>query len=176
MAESAVAQLVTEPPRRRRNPLLILIGLVTLPVLILDQVTKLVVSSRMELFESIAIIPHWVDITYTRNSGAAFSMFTNLPGWFRGTFLAGLALVAIVVLIVLIARSDGLTLTTLAFALILAGASGNLIDRGVRGQVVDFVRLHYYEWNYPIFNVADSAITIGVALIVLSSLRGAKKD
>jgi len=175
MSEQAVVQLASEPPGRRRNPLL-LIGLVTLPVLVLDQVTKLLVSSRMELFESIAIIPHWVDITYTRNSGAAFSMFTNLPGWFRGTFLAGLALVAIVVLIALIARSDGLTLTTLAFALILAGASGNLIDRGLRGQVIDFVRVHYYEWNYPVFNVADSAITIGVALIVLSSLRSSKQD
>jgi len=176
MSESAVAQLVIEPARRRRNPLLILLGLVTLPVLVLDQVTKLVVSSRMELFESITIVPHWVDITYTRNSGAAFSMFTNLPGWFRGAFLAGLALVAIVVLIVLIARSDGVTWTTLALALILAGASGNLIDRGLRGQVVDFVRVHYYDWNYPIFNVADSGITIGVALIVLSSLRSPKKD
>ena len=176
MSESAVAQLVIEPARRRRNPLLIALGLVTLPVLVLDQVTKLVVSSRMELFESIPIIPHWLDITYTRNSGAAFSMFTNLPGWFRGAFLAGLALVAIVVLMVLIARSDGVTLTTLAFALILAGASGNLIDRGLRGQVIDFVRVHYYEWNYPVFNVADSAITIGVALIVLSSLRSSKQD
>ena len=176
MPDSAVAPLAAEPPVRTRRPLLLLLGLVTLPVLVLDQVSKLIVSSRMELFESIAIVPHWLDITYTRNSGAAFSMFTNLPGWFRGAFLAGLALAAIVVLIALLARSDRPTFTTVAFALILAGASGNLIDRGLRGQVVDFVRVHYYDWNYPIFNVADSSITIGVGLIILSSLLNQKKD
>jgi signal peptidase II len=163
-------------PARRRNPLLAMLGLVTLPILVLDQATKLFVSSHMDLFESIPVIPNWIDITYTRNAGAAFSMFTTLPGWFREAFLVSLSMVAIVVLLVLIARSDGYSLTTFAFALILAGAGGNLIDRGLRGQVIDFIRVHYYDWNYPIFNVADSAISIGVALIILSTLRGEKKS
>ncbi len=170
MSESAVVQSETAPRAHRRSPLLILVGLVALPVLILDQATKLYVSSHMELFESIPVIPHWLDITYTRNAGAAFSMFTNLPGWFRGAFLVSLSLGAIVVLIALIARSEEISVTTFSFALIMAGAAGNLIDRGIRGQVVDFIRVHYYDWNYPIFNVADSAITIGVALLILSSL------
>jgi len=163
-------------PARRRSPLFAMLVLVSLPVLVLDQATKLFVSSHMDLFESIPVIPNWIDITYTRNPGAAFSMFTNLPEWFREAFLVTLSLAAIVVLIVLIARSDGFTLTTFAFALILAGAGGNLIDRGLRGQVIDFIRVHYYDWNYPIFNVADSAISIGVALIILGTLRGEKKS
>lgn len=176
MPDSAVAEIAPAAATRSRSPLLILLGLVALPVLILDQLTKYYVNTRMELYESIPVIPHWFDITYTRNPGAAFSMFANLPGWFRGAFLVTLSLSAIVVLLVLIARSEKLTLTTFAFALILAGASGNLIDRGIRGQVVDFLRVHYYDWNYPIFNVADSAITIGVALIILSSLRSEKEQ
>jgi signal peptidase II len=163
-------------PARRRSPLLSMLGLVSLPVLVLDQATKLFVSSRMDLFESIPVIPNWIDITYTRNPGAAFSMFTNLPGWFREAFLVTLSMAAIVVLLVLIARSDSVSLTTVAFALILAGAGGNLIDRGLRSQVIDFIRVHYYDWNYPIFNVADSAITVGVTLIILSTLRGEKKS
>jgi signal peptidase II len=163
-------------PARRRNPLPVLIGLVALPVLLLDQATKLYVSSHMELLESIPIIPHWLDLTYTRNSGAAFSMFANLPGWFRGAFLMTLSIVAIIVLLILIARSDGLSVTTFSLALIMAGAAGNLIDRLLRGQVVDFIRVHYYDWNYPIFNVADSAITIGVALLLLMSLRSQDKQ
>jgi len=175
MSDSAVAQTDVVAVARRHSPLLILLGLVSLPVVVLDQATKLLVSSHMELFESIPVIPNWLDITYTRNSGAAFSMFTNLPEWFRSAFLMTLSLVALVVLIVLIARSEGLSLTTFAFALILAGAAGNLIDRGLRGQVIDFIRVHYYDWNYPIFNVADSAITIGVGLIILSTLRSEKK-
>ncbi|MGO9453054.1 MAG: signal peptidase II [Candidatus Binataceae bacterium] len=176
MPESAVAELDSiAPARRRRNPLSILLGLVAIPVLILDQATKFYVSSHLDLFESIPVIPHWFDITYTRNPGAAFSMFTNLPGWFRGAFLVTLSLAAIVTLLILIARSDGVSVTTFSFALILAGAAGNLIDRGLRGQVVDFIRVHYYDLNYPIFNIADSAITIGVALIVLTSLRSTEK-
>jgi signal peptidase II len=171
MPDSAVAELAPMTAARR-NPLLIMLGLVVVPVLLLDQITKYYVSSHMDLYESIPVIPNWFDITYTRNSGAAFSMFANFPGWFRGAFLVTLAIGAVVVLLVMIARSDGINLTTFALALILAGASGNLIDRGLHGQVVDFLRAHYYDWNYPVFNVADSSITIGVTLVLLSSLFG----
>jgi signal peptidase II len=133
------------------------------------------VASRLELYENVPIIPHYLDITYTQNPGAAFSIFTDLPPWFRIAFLMTLATVAIVALAVLIARSDGIDLTSVAFAFILAGALGNLIDRiRIHGRVIDFIRVHYYGWNYPIFNVADSAISIGVTLIVLGMLFGGK--
>ncbi|SRR5579885_252468 len=175
MPESALAEMVSPARTHRRSPLLFLMVLVVLPILILDQATKLYVSGHMELFESVSIIPHWLDITYTRNSGAAFSMFANLPPWFRIAFLMALSVIAIVVLMVLIARSDSVNITTFSFALIMAGAAGNLIDRGLRGQVVDFIRVHYFDWNYPIFNVADSAITVGVALLILSTVLSQEK-
>jgi signal peptidase II len=163
MPESAPA-----PPRR--SPLLRLLCLITIPVLVLDQATKLVVRTHMNLYQSIAIVPHLLDLTYTLNPGAAFSMFVWLPPWIRLAFLVGMNLSAIVVLMVLLWRSDRVDLNTIAYALIIAGAAGNVIDRGIRGEVIDFIRVHYYGWNYPIFNVADSAITIGVALILVTSL------
>jgi signal peptidase II len=83
-----------------------------------------------------------------------------------------LASAAIVVLLVLIVRAERVSASSIAFALILGGAAGNLIDRAIRGRVIDFVRVHYYDLNYPVFNVADSAISIGVALIVLAAIFG----
>ena len=80
---------------------------------------------------------------------------------------------AIIVLAVLIVRSERVSTISVAFALVMGGAAGNLIDRAFRGgQVIDFMRAHYYDLNYPIFNVADSAISIGVALIILASFFG----
>ncbi len=175
MPELAVTPMETATMAHRRSPFLILLGLVSIPIVLLDQLTKHYVSTHMAIYQTIPIIPHWLDITYTRNSGAAFSMFTGLPPWFRGAFLTTLAATAILVLIVLIARSERVTLTSFAFALILAGAGGNLIDRSLYGQVIDFIRAHYYDWNYPIFNVADSAISIGVATVLLSSVFSSKQ-
>jgi signal peptidase II len=157
------------PPR---PPFLFLLGAITIPVIVLDQVTKLLVQGHMALYESIALIPNYLDITYTLNPGAAFSMLSEAPPWVRIVFLLTMACAAIVVLIVLIVRAERVSMNSVAFALILGGATGNLIDRAIRGRVIDFMRAHYYDLNYPVFNVADSAITIGVALIVLASFFG----
>lgn len=156
--------------RARASVIAILLGLIAAPVLILDQASKLYVAGHMALYETIPVIPNWFDITYTRNPGAAFSMFVAMAPWIRGAMLMGLSVTAIVVLTVLIVRSDRIDINSIAFALILAGAAGNLIDRVMRGQVIDFIRVHYYDLNYPVFNIADSAITIGVALVILSTL------
>jgi signal peptidase II len=144
---------------------------ITLPVLLLDQLTKLYIARHLFLHQDVVLIPHWLDITYTLNPGAAFSMFAGMPAWFRSSLLLGLAAAAIVVLIVLLIRDPRLSLTSAALALILAGAIGNLIDRLWRGPVVDFILMHYYSHNYPVYNIADSAITIGVVLIVIGSFR-----
>jgi signal peptidase II len=160
----------------RWRPVVILVFLVAIPLVVIDQVSKLYVSTHMALYQSVPVIPHWFDITYTENPGAAFSIFANLPPGVRSTLLFTLSAAAIVVLLVLIAESRRITLTSFSLALILGGAAGNLIDRSVRGQVIDFVRLHYYGLSYPIFNVADSAITIGVALILISSLRARRES
>ncbi len=155
------------PAARRRRPFPILFGFVTLPVLALDQASKFYVRSHMTLYETVPLIRNWLDLTYTQNTGAAFSMFTNMPPWFRGAVLASLAVAAIVMLLIMLVQSDRLSMNSIAFALIMAGAAGNLIDRASRGQVTDFIRAHYYSLSYPVFNVADSAITIGVVLILL---------
>ena len=161
------------PPRRFGS--LSLAALVTLPLVLLDQWSKSYVQSHMALYENITIIPNYFDITYATNSGAAFSMFTGLPQWFRMGFLGTLAAIAIVVLLILMAR-NAISLTTFAYALILAGASGNLLDRIVRGgRVIDFVRWHYYDLNWPIFNVADSAISVGVTLLILTMVFGSSE-
>ncbi len=123
------------------------------------------------MHEDVVLIPNWFDITYTLNPGAAFSLFAGMPAWFRSSFLLGLAAAAIVVITVLLIRDPRFNLTSASLALILAGAIGNLIDRIWRGPVVDFILMHYYNHNYPVFNVADSAITIGVVLILITSLK-----
>jgi signal peptidase II len=147
-----------------------MIGLVALPVFALDQLTKLYIVRHFRLFEQIDLIPHWLAMTYTLNSGAAFSLFTNLPPAMRGLLLDGLAGIAVLVLGVLLARGARPPVVSAAFALIMGGAAGNLLDRAARGRVVDFIYVHYYAWSYPVFNIADSAITIGVAIILLHSV------
>ena len=147
-----------------------MIGFVALPVFVLDQLVKLYIVRHFKLFEQIDLVPHWLAITYTLNSGAAFSLFATLPPAVRETMLDGLAAAAVVVLGVLLARGARPPIVSAAFALIMGGAAGNLLDRVMRGRVVDFIYVHYYAWSYPVFNIADSAITIGVAIILLHSM------
>ena len=146
--------------------------LITLPVLVLDQVTKTLIRNHLRLSDDIVLIPHWLDITYALNPGAAFSLLTNAPPWVHHWFLIGLSGGAIVVLVILLWQNSHPGVINTALALILAGACGNLIDRLSRGMVTDFILMHYYSHDYPIFNVADSAITIGVGLLLISSLAG----
>ena len=147
-----------------------MLGLVALPVFVLDQLVKLSIVRHLKLFEQIDLVPHWLAITYTLNSGAAFSLFSTLAPAVREIMLDGLAAAAVVVLGVLLARGARPPTVLAAFALIMGGAAGNLLDRVVRGRVVDFIYVHYYAWSYPVFNIADSAITIGVAIILLHSV------
>jgi signal peptidase II len=147
-----------------------MLGFVALPVFVLDQLVKLYIIRHLKLFEQIDLVPHWLAITYTLNSGAAFSLFATLAPAVREVMLDGLAAAAVVVLGVLLARGARPPIVSAAFALIMGGAAGNLFDRVVRGRVVDFIYVHYYAWSYPVFNIADSAITIGVAIILLHSL------
>ncbi len=158
------------------RPFWFLIGAITIPVVVLDQATKIFVKTHMELYQSIPIVRNFLDITYTQNPGAAFSMLSEAPPWVREALLMLLASAAILVLLVLIVRAERVSASSVAFAMILGGASGNLIDRAIRGRVIDFVRVHYYDLNYPVFNVADSAISIGVALIVLAAIFGESDD
>jgi signal peptidase II len=138
-------------------------------VLILDQGSKLLIDSTMQLYESIAIFPSF-NITYAHNPGAAFSFLSEAGGWQRW-FFAGLAVVMSVVLSIWLSRLKAYeTWLAVAVALVLGGAVGNLIDRLAYGYVIDFLDFYYGGWHFATFNIADSAISVGVAILVADSL------
>ncbi len=140
----------------------------SLLAIILDQVSKLVVDNTMQLYESIPLIPYF-NLTYVHNTGAAFSFLSEAGGWQRW-FFAILALVISAVLSVWLARlQKHETLLAVALSLVLGGAIGNLIDRLAYGYVIDFLDVYYNTWHWPAFNIADSAITLGVMLMLAES-------
>jgi signal peptidase II len=137
--------------------------------IVLDQVTKLAVAASMPLYESIPLIPGFFNLTHVHNTGAAFSFLSQAGGWQRW-FFAALAVVVSVSLSLWMARlKKHEILLAVALALILGGAIGNLIDRLAYGYVIDFLDVYYQSWHWPAFNIADSAITGGVALLILES-------
>lgn len=139
-------------------------------VVVLDQLTKWVIVDRFYEFQRLYVLPFF-DIVRFHNTGAAFSLFADAGGWQHYLFLA----IAIAVSIGIVWYQWSLPMRgcrTLAsgLALILGGAIGNVIDRLNYGYVVDFLLFHYEEWSWPAFNVADSAITVGVALVIIDSI------
>ena len=138
-------------------------------VAVLDQLTKYWVSAGFGYGEARAITGFF-NLVLTHNSGAAFSFLASAAGWQRGFFI-GIALIAIVVISVLLARHSGEKLFCLSLALILGGAVGNVIDRIAFGYVVDFLDFHLAGWHWPAFNLADSAITVGAVLLLVDSFR-----
>ena len=140
----------------------------SLLVVILDQASKLAIAGSMQLFQSIPIMPFF-KLTYVHNTGAAFSFLSEAGGWQRW-FFAALALVISGIIAVWLARlKHDETLLAVALSLVLGGAIGNLIDRLVYGYVIDFLDVYYQTWHWPAFNIADSAITIGVILMLMES-------
>ena len=136
--------------------------------ILLDQGTKLAIDSSMKLYQSIPVLPFF-KLTYVHNTGAAFSFLSEAGGWQRW-FFAGLALAISCVIAVWLARlKQHETLLAVALALVLGGAIGNLIDRLAYGYVIDFLDVYYQTWHWPAFNIADSAITLGVVLMLLES-------
>ncbi|BBL75874.1 signal peptidase II [Methylomagnum ishizawai] len=139
-------------------------------VIALDQATKLMVDASMRLYQSIELVPFF-QLTYLRNQGAAFSFLAQAGGWQRWFFIV-LAVAASGLICRWLARLDRSKVwEAAAWALVLGGALGNLIDRVLYGYVIDFLDAYYGEWHFPAFNVADSAITVGVALLLLDSFR-----
>jgi signal peptidase II len=139
-------------------------------VLVIDQTTKRVVDTTLRLYESIPLLPSF-SLTYLRNQGAAFSFLSGAGGWQRWFFI-GLAVIASVLICFWIRQiPNDRKLEASAWALVLGGALGNLIDRVLYGYVIDFLDVYYGEWHWPAFNVADSAITVGVIFLLLESLR-----
>jgi signal peptidase II len=143
---------------------------VTAAVIGLDQFTKLLIEHHVKLYSSIYVLPV-LDISLRYNRGAAFSFLEGASGWQRWFFTA-LALVVGATILVWMRRLKGTTqwLLSLSLALILAGALGNMIDRLRLGHVIDFIVAHWHRAEFPAFNVADSAITVGAALLLLDAL------
>ncbi len=138
-------------------------------VLVLDQVTKYVVESRIRLHDIIVVVPGFFNITHVRNKGAAFGILSNLPEFWRSAFFIAVTIIAVSVIIALIVKAQE-RLSVYAFSLIAGGALGNVIDRIRYGEVVDFIQWYVKSYYWPSFNVADSAITVGVALLAIEML------
>jgi signal peptidase II len=150
----------------RFRPLLI----VTLPIVVLDQITKAYIDSRFALYESVTLIENFFAITYVRNKGAAFGVLSDSA--YRIPFFIFVSVAASVAILWYLARlREEQRPVRFALALILAGAVGNLIDRIRFGEVIDFIDVHWYHYHWPAFNVADSAITVGVAILLFDMWR-----
>jgi signal peptidase II len=137
-----------------------------------DRLSKIWVSHHIELGGAIPVIPRVLRFTHWTNDGAAFSMFADStsPAKVRWGLVAFTAIAALAVLALLIRWGSRFRLATVALALILGGALGNLHDRIVYGAVVDFIEVHIFIYHWPDFNIADSAIVTGACLLVLDSL------
>ena len=138
-----------------------------------DQLTKWIVLERFAPGERLEVTGFF-NLVLVFNKGAAFSLLAQAPGW-QTPLLIGFALVAAVVVSVFLLRTEGSRMLRAGLALILGGALGNVIDRLRFGHVVDFVDLHAMGVHWPAFNVADSAITLGAALLILDGFRHHEK-
>ncbi|MGD8323044.1 MAG: signal peptidase II [Gammaproteobacteria bacterium] len=147
-------------------------------LVLLDQATKALIVARFAEFEAITLNP-FLDFMRLHNEGVAFSMFAESTGWQRWFFsvLGVIVCSAIGVWLWKLPRR-GQVLLAAGLACIVGGALGNVVDRVFRGHVIDFIRVHYSDWYFPAFNVADSAITVGAALVILDSIiqTGREKD
>ena len=145
--------------------------LLALVVLIIDQWTKWLAETNLTFNEPVAVIEPFLNWTLAYNYGAAFSFLADAGGW-QKWFFSGLALVIAIFLTIYLTRAPRQAkLLSLGLALVLGGAVGNLIDRLLHGHVIDFIHVHYANvWHYPIFNIADMAICIGVVMIIIDMI------
>jgi len=159
------------------HPKLRLVLVIVVAIVVLDQATKAIVDRAMPLYHSTPIIENFFSLTYIRNTGAAFGILARSGAAFRRTFLIGFSVIAIGFIVAMLRRlpSDEKVLTV-ALAFILGGAFGNLIDRLVYGEVIDFLDFYWSGYHWPAFNVADSFITVGVVIILVRLLLAKGED
>ena len=150
-------------------------GIIAIIALVLDQITKYAILARFQDYERLNIIPQFFDLTLVYNYGAAFSFLANHNGWQKYFFIV-LAFVISAWLINGIRKGEFGQLGNYAAAMIIGGAFGNVIDRFVHGKVVDFLLFYWQNWYYPAFNVADSFICVGVALLIMDGFKNGKKQ
>ena len=140
-------------------------------IVLADQIVKAAIRRRLDLHESVTVIPGFFDLTRVHNTGAAYGFLNGVDFPYKALLLACVAAAALVGLSVYAATLDrSQALTRLGLTLVIGGAAGNLIDRITMGYVLDFVDVYRGDWHFWAFNVADSAITIGVVLMILELL------
>lgn len=135
-------------------------------VVVLDQISKLWIRMTFEDYEVLVVWPVF-NLTLAYNTGAAFSLLADAGGWQRGFFIVVGVVVTLILLVWLSRLRPAEWLSGWGLVLVIGGAIGNLIDRIWLGKVVDFLQWHWHDWYWPSFNLADSAITVGVALLLI---------
>jgi signal peptidase II len=146
----------------------VLLGLISVGIVVIDQVTKVYIMQTMRLHESIPVIPNLFSITYIRNPGAAFGILSTSSGSFRFIFFGLTSMFALGLLGTILARMPKDDwMGQISVVAILGGAVGNLLDRLRYGEVIDFLDFYIEPYHWPAFNVADSAITVGVVFLIL---------
>ena len=156
------------------NKRMFLVAVIVGIILFFDQLTKTLIAQNLEIGQRIPMYAGFFDLTHMRNPGAAFSFLAQSPEWFRQPFFlisTGIAIIALLFFI-LYAQEEGVLLV-IAAASILGGAIGNLIDRLLYGEVIDFLLFYWRGLSWPAFNVADSCITVGVVALLWASWKQA---
>lgn len=151
----------------KNQSMLLWLGIALL-VLLIDQFTKVLVLSAFQLGDSTPITGFF-NLVRVHNHGAAFSFLANAGGWQRW-FFTGIGVVAALFMLWMLRSHAGQKLFSLAIALILGGAIGNVVDRLLHGYVVDFLDFYWGGWHFPAFNVADAGISVGAALLILDEI------
>ena len=146
----------------------------SLAIFVADQFTKVLILGYYRLGDS-TYVTSFFNVVRAHNTGAAFSFLAGASGWQRWFFTA-VGIAAAVFIVWMLRSHAGQRLFSFALACILGGAIGNVVDRLLHGYVVDFVQLHWRGWYFPAFNVADSAITVGAACLILDELRRVRKS
>ena len=145
--------------------------IIAIIALILDQVTKILASSLLSLSQSVKLIKNFFYLTLCHNTGAAWGILNKYP-----IILIFLSLIAIVIIYHFMFSYKNNLRNNLAFGIIFGGLVGNLIDRLIFGYVIDFFDFYIFKYDYPVFNVADICIVIGVILIIISTIKGDDKN
>ncbi|HDC7888352.1 TPA: signal peptidase II [Staphylococcus aureus] len=141
--------------------------LIAVFVVIFDQVTKYIIATTMKIGDSFEVIPHFLNITSHRNNGAAWGILSG-----KMTFFFIITIIILIVLVYFFIKDAQYNLfMQVAISLLFAGALGNFIDRILTGEVVDFIDTNIFGYDFPIFNIADSSLTIGVILIIIALLK-----
>jgi signal peptidase II len=152
-----------------------LLLLIAPTVIFFDQLSKIYIDRSFRLYESVTVLRDFFHITYLRNQGAAFGILSSSS--LRLPFFIGVALIAAAGLLYYLYRlEERQRLLQVSLSLIFAGALGNLIDRIRLGEVIDFIDVHWYQYHWPAFNVADSAICVGVGLMLIDLWREERRN